>query len=175
MNHLEAEFNNEDYKSISKIDIDYLKKKADSSVRGRYRLCLHDSISHLTQEMMICLKKYSYFQPHKHPINYSESYHLIEGEIDVYLMDNNGIIFDEIKLSEKNSKYPNNFYYRLSSPIYHLVVPRSEWVIYHEVSTGPFIKKNNVIYAGFAPEESSSKDKIIIYMNDLLQSKSPYI
>ncbi len=175
MKHLESEFNSENYRYMSNKDISYLKKKAIKSKRGRYRLCLHNNTSHKTQEMFICLKKKSYFQPHKHPSKYSESYFMIEGAIDVYLMDNKGNIFEKIELYDnKRTKSLTNFYYRLSSSIYHFVVPRSNWAIYHEVSTGPFIKAKNVIYGKFAPSEEKSHKEIKLYVNKLLGKESPY-
>ncbi len=174
MEHEEAEFNDKDFKSIGSEDIDYLKQKASKSKRGRYRLCLHKNTDHKTQEMFICLKRKSYFQPHKHPVDYSESYYMIEGMIDVYLMDNDGLIFEKIRLNDNKNFKSKNFYYRLSSSIYHFVVPRSEWAIYHEVSSGPFIKSKNVLYGNFAPSENTSFESIKTYVNNILGDESPY-
>ena len=173
MGHEEAEFNYKDIKSIGSEDIDYLKKKATESKRGRYRLCLHNDTDHKTQEMFICLKKRSYFQPHKHPVDYSESYYMIEGMIDVYLMDDDGIIFEKIKLNDNRNFDSGNFYYRLSSSYYHFVVPRSEWTIHHEVSSGPFIKSDD-LYGKFAPSENASFESIKKYVNNILGDESPY-
>ena len=36
--------------------------------------------------------------------------------------------------------------YRIQGNIWHQPVPISEWVIYHEVYTGPFIKEEDVEY-----------------------------
>ena len=44
--------------------------------------------------------------------------------------------------------------YRLSAPLYTLVIPRSEWTIYHEVFTGPWSKDGANKYASFAPKEN---------------------
>ena len=172
MNYEEAEFNDSDFKCIGKKEIDYLKDKALKSKRGRYRLCLHKNTDHKTQEMFICLKKLSYFQPHKHPFDYSESYFIIEGILDVYLMNEDGLIFERIRLENQQNK--NSFYYRLSSSIYHFVVPRTEWTIYHEVSSGPFIKSKNVIYGNFAPSENSNINEIKSYVDNILGEESPY-
>ena len=89
--HLEAEFNQLPAKSVGTFDIESLKDKANKSFRKRYRICLHHSTDHLTQEMIICSKGFNYFRPHKHPLMYSESYHLIEGALDVYLFDDDEI------------------------------------------------------------------------------------
>jgi cupin fold WbuC family metalloprotein len=156
MDTLEAEFNAHDYRSIGLPDINHLKKMAEKSPRKRYRLCLHSSHKHLTQEMIICLQGFNYFQPHRHPIQRSESYHMIEGEMDVYLFNEIGECLDTIRLSascKSDKGGGGNFMYRLSASLYHLMIPRSEWTIYHEVLTGPWDRETVVEYAPFAPSE----------------------
>jgi cupin fold WbuC family metalloprotein len=157
----EAEFNTEAYRLVGQQDITYLKKKTLKSKRKRYRLCLHSDHDHLTQEMIICLNGFSYFQPHRHPGNRSESYHLIEGLLDVYLFSENGKHIDTVKLAAPgaNQVYENNsraIMYRLSEPLFHLTIPRSEWTIYHEILTGPFDKEIAVQYGDFAPTEKDT-------------------
>lgn len=159
----EAEFNQKSIKSISSDDIHYLKKKALETKRQRYRLCLHSDVNHLTQEMIICLKGKNYFRTHKHPLNYSESYYMIEGCIDIYLFDNNGNFLEKVNLCSNSG----SFYYRLSGSIFHLVIPRTEWTIYHEVATGPFDKKKSIIFADFAPDENDDKSVIDNYINQI--------
>ena len=36
--------------------------------------------------------------------------------------------------------------YRIKGDIWHQPIPVSEWVVYHEVATGPFLKSDDVIY-----------------------------
>ncbi len=152
----EAEFNSESIRSIGSKYIDYLKTMAIKSPRNRYRLCLHHDASHLTQEMIICLNGFNYFQPHLHPGNRSESYHMIQGVMDVYLFDESGGLVDTVELAASGIQgaETRSFMYRLSAPIYHLMIPRSEWTIYHEVLTGPWSKEEVVSYAPFAPSEN---------------------
>jgi len=146
----------EPVRSVGKVDIEYLKMKATESIRNRYRLCLHQDVSHHTQEMIICLKGFTYFQPHRHPAGHSESYHLIEGLLDVYLFNEQGCLLETVRLAAPGSYNDASraFMYRLSFPIYHFVVPLSEWTIYHEVLTGPWNKDSINHYAPFAPEEN---------------------
>ena len=70
MEHEEAEFNDKDFKSIGSEDIDYLKQKHLSQKR-RYRLCLHKIQIIKLKKCLYVLKRKSYFQPHKHPVDYS--------------------------------------------------------------------------------------------------------
>lgn len=170
---IEAEFNNEPARSVDSIDIDKLKEKAEKTKRKRFRLCLHDNTDHLTQEMIICLKGFNYFSPHKHPETRSESYHLIEGALDVYLFNDTGDVTKIIKLAAPNfkSKELRSIMYRLSSPIFHLIIPLTEWTIYHEVATGPFVKNQAVEYASFAPKDNCSREEALKYCNELTNLK----
>ena len=163
----EAEFNQSETMTFSSLDIDYLKKKTQNSPRNRYRICLHYSTDHRTQEMIICLKGFNYFRPHKHAQGCSESYHMLEGALDIYFFDDNGKVINVVKLASPNFENRENrdVIYRLSASLYHLVIPRTEWTIFHEVSTGPFNKNNFTKLASFAPTEDSDSKKIIEYCN----------
>ena len=126
-NNIYAEFNK---KKIISYNLNYLKKlrlKARRNKKNRYRICLHNSTSHLTQEMLISLNGFSYIRPHKHPKNVSESYHLIKGAINIYILDNKGKLIKIIKLREQKynnkKKSHDGFIYRISAPYYHLTIP----------------------------------------------------
>lgn len=156
---VEAEFNSESIRSVGSQDIEHLKMMALKSPRNRYRLCLHHDQTHLTQEMVICLKGFNYFPPHLHPGNRSESYHMIEGLMDIYLFDEMGGLIDTVKLAAPGADGAGSrcLMYRLSAPIYHLTIPRSDWTIYHEVLTGPWSRDAVVCYAPFAPSEDEGE------------------
>ena len=151
----EVEFAGKPFSAYGSIDIGYLKSKALAAPRKRYRICLHNNHSSGTQEMLICLAGFSYFHPHRHPGNRSESYHMIEGRLDVYLLDEFGALLEKIELAafDKNEKSQKPFIYRVSGPIYHFTVPRSELTIYHEVLTGPW-GSEAIEYAKFAPGDN---------------------
>ena len=119
--------------------------------------------------MLICTKGFSYIRPHKHPKNISESYHVLEGALHVYILNNKGKIIKVVKLSAQNEKKfkSQNYIYRVSSPYYHLTIPVTKWTIYHEVTTGPFKKNKMVNYAKFAPTEDDSVDNINSYLSNL--------
>ena len=134
---------------ISVIDgaiIDLLKDMARDSSNFRSRACLANT-DNAVQEMVIVMGSTSYVRPHKHPKNKAESYHLIEGELLVKIFRDDGQLYREIKLNKKSPVY------RLKGGWYHQPVPMSEWVVYHEVYPGPFIKEQDVMYATWAPEE----------------------
>ena len=95
---------------------------------------------------------------------------MIEGRADIYLFDEKGEIIDLVRLGAPGTvgedKASRSFMYRLSKPIYHLVIPRSEWTIYHEVLTGPWSKNEVVQYAPFAPPEND-RDCILKFIKQV--------
>ncbi len=126
-----------------------LKRRALESPRRRARVCLHQSSDHLTQEMLIVFHRESFMPPHRHPPSKSESYHVVEGSLLVFLFDDEGQMLRSLALEAGKS-----FLYRLSAPFWHMPVATSEWVVYHEVYTGPFLKNDDVEFAPWAPLET---------------------
>lgn len=137
---------------ITKKDTDFIRDKAFSSPIKRARICLHHDIDNPLHEMIITAMKEGYVRPHRH-INKSESFHMIEGEMDVVIFDEDGSITDIIEMGEYNSK--KKFYYRLPTDEYHTVVVKSDYAIFHEVTNGPF-NREETDFAPWSPEE---KDK----------------
>jgi len=140
-----------------------LKKKAFESKLKRYRYCIHKSNNHLTQEMIIVFHKDTIITPHRHPLGRSESYHLIEGAMNVYFFDDEGNTKNAIRLEEQSKN--KNFYYRLSSHTWHLPVPTTEFMIYHETITGPFLSEEDIEYPVWK-NKFNTNDKI----NSLVKS-----
>jgi glucose-6-phosphate isomerase len=105
--------------------------------------------------MVLVLCGRSYLRPHRHPANKNESYHVLEGELAVYLFDDEGQVTRTIELGAAHTGRP--FLYRLCAPLWHMPVPHSPVVVYHEVMTGPFDKDRDVEYASWSPEEGNEK------------------
>ena len=74
---------------IEKKDVDYLRKVAFGNPRQRARFCTHNSIDDKVHEMIIFHKKGTYVRPHKHVLK-TESFHLVDGEADVLIFDEEG-------------------------------------------------------------------------------------
>ena len=66
-----------------------LKFLAKKNKRKRSRICFHNDNKNKTNEMIIALMKRSYIPPHIHPDGKSESYHVIEGKMNVYIFSRN--------------------------------------------------------------------------------------
>ncbi len=143
-------FNQEDVFVVTPRLVADLKQRALASPRRRARVCLHRTTDHPTQEMLIVFHRESFMPPHRHPQGKSESYHLVEGSMRVFLFDDDGRMLRSLALEAGK-----DFLYRLSAPLWHMPVPTSEWLVYHEVYSGPFIKTEDVEFAPWAPPEPS--------------------
>lgn len=136
-----------DVGTVSADLIKMLKGMAGDHPRQRSRVLLSNEDSGV-QEMVIVLKKGSYIRPHRHPKHKSESYHVIEGELEVRLFNEDGTEHRTIKL---NAETP---LYRLQNGWYHQPVPVSDWVVYHETYQGKFKKEKDVEYGPWATPEA---------------------
>jgi cupin fold WbuC family metalloprotein len=132
---------------ISAEDIKFLKDRAKANVRKRIRLCAHPDSQDPLHEMLIVHMNDAYVPPHKH-ISKSESFHIIEGKLTVFIFDDNGNVKETIKMGDLVSG--RIFYYRMSSSLFHTVWPESEFVVFHEVTNGPFDRRQMII-APWAP------------------------
>ena len=128
----------------------FLRQQALSSNRKRARICTHRSNDDALHEMLIAISATSYIHPHKHASKV-ESFHIIEGLVDVVVFDDAGGIVDVVELGDVSTG--KNFYYRLSDSLFHTLLIHSDFLIVHEVTNGPFVA-NETVLAPFAPPES---------------------
>lgn len=151
-----------DVVNVTEGDIAFLKAQALANPRKRARICAHRDSADALHEMIIAIAKGSYLRPHKH-IGKSESFHIIEGEADVALMDDAGNITRVIPLGAPGTG--RSPFYRLSDDQYHMLVVSSEVLVMHEVTNGPFIREQT-IQAPFAPEDGDTENATA-YLNDI--------
>lgn len=135
---------------VGRPDIDFLKQRVADTRRKRIRLCAHTDVRDKLHEMFIVLSKETYIRPHKH-LNKAESLHVIEGLVDVVLFDDAGDITAVFPLGEYASGH--RFYYRVAEPLYHAFLVRSDLLVFHETTQGPF-ERSDSVFAPWAPEES---------------------
>jgi len=151
---------------ISGKNIETIKHMALSSPLGRARICAHSSSDELLHEMLIVLAKDGYIAPHKH-LEKSESFHMIEGAMDVIIFNENGKVERKIELSAQNTEgLP--FYYRLAKPLFHTVIPKTKVVVFHETTNGPF-RREDTIYAEWAPAEDDEYPVQEAFITQILQ------
>lgn len=128
-------------------ELDFIKREASRSGKRRARICAHRSNADALHEMVIAIVADSYIQPHRH-IGKSESFHIIEGIVDVVIFDDDGAISEVIELGAPGSG--RLFFYRLSESRFHTLLIRSPLLVMHEVTNGPFNPEQTIV-APFAP------------------------
>ena len=135
---------------VGEHDVELLKARAAANPRRRIRICAHPDVDDPLHEMLIVHARGVYVRPHRHPSK-SESMHVIEGAADVVFFDDEGRITQRVPVGAPASG--SAFYYRLRDPVYHSLVVRSEYFVFHEVTNGPF-RRDDTEFAPWAPEEN---------------------
>ena len=80
-------------------EIQLLKERALRNPRQRIRVCAHKSTDDPLHEMLIVHTKDTYVRPHKH-FKKSESFHVIEGIVDVIVFDETGKVVEVIEMGD---------------------------------------------------------------------------
>lgn len=148
----EAVFSQSDYVEVTAATIQELIREARLAPRGRFRLCMHCSTQDQVQEMVIVAPRGAYTRPHRHPAGKTESYHVIEGAMSVFFFNDDGEVIKRIDMEAYG--FDKTYLYRLNSSIWHIPVPTSEFVVFHEVLAGPFSREETCEYAPFSPDET---------------------
>ncbi len=125
----------EPYTTVTPQTIRELVASADNAPLRRARLCLHSGPDDPLHEMIIAFRRDSYVAPHRH-LGKSESFHVIEGEIEVVFFDDHGAVTSRLVLSAAHPASPR--VYRLRAACWHTVIVRSDWAVIHETTNGPF-------------------------------------
>ncbi len=148
--------------SIGQGELNTLKAAAKASVKRRARINAHPDAEDALHEMIIAIDAASYIRPHKHP-GKSEAFHIIEGEVDIIVFGDDGAIERIVPLGPPGGR--RSFYYRMSAPLFHTLIIRSDILIVHEITNGPFHPQATV-FADFAPDEREP-EKAAAYQVDL--------
>lgn len=134
---------------VNSVDIANLKDYASNATRRKSRLCAHQNVESTLHEMLIVHPHGTYVRPHRHH-NKSESLHIIDGKASVFFFDENGRVTRKLDMGEYQSGLP--FFYRIDEPIFHALLVRSEILIFHEVTGGPFFRSDTE-FPSWAPDE----------------------
>jgi cupin fold WbuC family metalloprotein len=141
-----------DVKLLSFETILDLKLKAQSNPRRRARINVHYGMENKIHEMIIVHMLGNYIRPHRHK-NKSESFHLIEGDLQIVIFSENGEVDRVVPMGTYDNK--KKFYYRIEPGTWHTLVVKSEFVVFHESTNGPFILGESE-QAPWAPDDTSN-------------------
>ena len=155
----EVYISNQGLFSLKNKDIDELINKAKLTPRNRVRFCSHHSTDEMVHEMFIVHPRGAYVRPHKH-LNRSESIIIIEGEADYVVFDDEGNAKENIPMGDYKSG--KSFYQSTRVGAFHSLVIHSEWLVFLEITQGPFNRKDTV-FADWSPIEGE-KEEIVKFM-----------
>jgi cupin fold WbuC family metalloprotein len=142
--------------------ISTLQSSSDQSDKRRARICMHPSSESVIHEMIITLEKDSYVKPHRH-LNKTESYFVIQGEVQLIYFDEEGSIIKSYVL--RSYEKGGIFYLRSSNNFWHTLVVNSNQATILEITSGP-LQEEETIFASWAPDPET-KEKAALYLNSL--------
>lgn len=136
---------------VGQAEIEFVKAEAARTTKRRARLCLHRSDTAGVHEMVIALSRSTYVRPHRHAPGKSESYHVLEGEGDVLAFADDGTLVRAYALGGASG----HVLCRFDETRYHTLLIRSEVLVIHETTNGPFAPGSSEP-AAFAPDEQDA-------------------
>ena len=137
--------------NLNKADIKKLIDLAKKNQSKKIRLCFHDSINSNVHEMLIVHSKSTYVKPHKH-LNKEETMMILEGNADYIIFDNTGKVKKIIEMG--NYESGKSFYQIIPKQTFHMIVIKSDWLVFKEVTQGPFNTKDTV-FAPWRPDDKN--------------------
>ena len=135
---------------IGAADVDDLKRRALASPLGRARICAHPDVDDRLHEMLVVHRGGAYVRPHRH-LGKSESLQVLEGVADVVFLDELGEVNRVVPLAAPDAG--GGFYFRIDGPVYHTMLIRSEFLVCHEVTLGPF-RREDTVFPPWAPADA---------------------
>lgn len=113
------------------------------------RVCLHSDYKDTLQDMILIQHSKNFYPPHKH-LNRYDTYHVLKGCLGVVIFDNYGTIKEFYKLK-------NHSLYKTPKNKFHITIPITNQVIYHEYRSGTFNRATNCIFPSWAPKSNKNK------------------
>src|SRR5690349_18986194 len=107
-------------------NMEFLKNRVRGVDRKQVRLCAHQNVSDTLQEMFLVQTRETYIRPHKH-LKRSESFHVMEGQADVLVFSDEGVLTDVIRMGDYASG--RLFYYRMHEPFFHSALIRTDYLV----------------------------------------------
>ncbi len=151
---------------LLKMDGEYiasLKSLAQGNHDKKCTMCLHNDIRVHTHEMVNVYPKDTYVRPHSHPFK-SETKIMIEGKLKVIIFNDNGKVMEQFVMNRDGI-----FTCRIDKGIIHTNIPLTD-VVFHEVTEGPFVGKDDSVFPKWAPEADDSR-AVELFMNSIVEMR----
>jgi cupin fold WbuC family metalloprotein len=145
---------------VSETLLNTLIEESERNGNCNARICLHTSPESNFHEMIILEREGYYFPPHKHT-NKAQSCNILRGEAAVFVFDDEGNVKRKSVLGRDG-----NIIFRIGEERYHLTLPLTPFIIYHEGKPGPFEREGDSIYAKWAPKRED-KEAVAAYLESL--------
>lgn len=140
--------------ALTAADMDTLCEMAARNDRKRIRLCTHADADDVLHEMFIVHGRDAYVRPHRHRAR-DESFQVLSGEADIVIFDDLGTPQQVLRLGDYASG--RTFYSRLPKGTMHMVIIRSEHLVFCEATLGPF-DPADAEFPDWAPEDGSGTE-----------------
>lgn len=136
-----------------------LKDASRKTKRKRARFCAHQSIDDAVHEMFIVHTRGTYVPPHRH-VDRSESLLVLEGEVDIVLFDDKGDVEEVVSMGDFRSGKVS--FLRMSAPIFHTFLIRTEFLVFKETTAGPMVRAATE-FARWAPSDKDEGGQKIFF------------
>ena len=140
-----------------RVNRELIEELKDTSARLgdiNLRLCLHEAPDAAMHDMVNLQHRGPYYRPHKHVLK-AESYHIIEGSMACFVLDETGQVIDANILEPTGT-----LIYGVGVNMYHAVIAMSDILIYHEAKPGPFMPEGDSLFAPWAPDGSDPEESL---------------
>ncbi len=150
---------------FSQAQLQKLLLLASGSERLRAHFCLHNSHQDKVQRILIGLNKGTYIPPHFHK-NHWEHFQVIDGDVDLFIFDIDGVVVDIIHLNSNG----DSLLVEIEPHTIHTLVCRSQQAIVLEIKEGPFIESEAKVIPSWSYTEDYqiySRNKIVSRLTNL--------
>lgn len=132
--------------------IDRTIARARLAPKQRARVLLHRNIDDSLHEMLIALPSESCDVPH---INFKsgKSFHVVRGSMAVMLFSDDGTDITACRLGAESDH--NARMVRINDPVWHTIIPLSDFVVFIETISGPFTGNQFAPWAPAPNEETA--------------------
>lgn len=146
---------------LGSADIQEIIKMASATERQRVRLCTHKSKDSALHQMFIAHSSAVYVRPHKH-VGKTESMLVLHGIADYIEFSSAGEV---VKITRMGGMREDGVFYKtVESDLYHSMRIISDWLVFLEVTTGPFLP-HHTVYADWSPNGSNANESINYIQN----------